>query len=236
MIKMKTLFRKNDDPRGIVFNMMIAFISLFVNGFGVYLTIHANIGSAPWDVLNLGLSKTFGILYGTASISVSMIILGIDFAMREPIGVTMLIDALTVGKAVDFFEWLNIVPTPKTLVGSIVMTFCGLIILGYTEYFYMSASLGCGPRDTLIVGLTKHTKPLPIGVVTMLVHGLVTLVGYVLGGPVGIGTVICAFCTGPIMQFAFHTVGFDATGITHQNIIESAKIFKENHIKREKTT
>ncbi|MBR4668151.1 MAG: hypothetical protein IKO76_05270, partial [Butyrivibrio sp.] len=69
--------------------MVIAAISLFVNGFGVYLTIRANIGAGPWDVLNLGLSKTFGILYGTASVAVSYAILGIDIALKEPIGIAM---------------------------------------------------------------------------------------------------------------------------------------------------
>ena len=118
------------------------------------------------------------------------------------------------------------------MVGSIAMTFCGLFILAYTEYFYMSAALGCGPRDTLIVGLTKLTKRFPIGFVTVIIHGLVTLTGYLLGGKVGIGTLICAFCTGPIMQLVFHTVHFDATAITHQNIIDSAHMF----IKRRKNT
>ena len=59
----------------ILINMLIAAISLFVNGFGIYLTIQADIGAAPWDILNLGLSKTLGILYGSASIAVSLTIL-----------------------------------------------------------------------------------------------------------------------------------------------------------------
>ncbi|HAJ65118.1 MAG TPA: hypothetical protein DCM61_00865, partial [Clostridiales bacterium] len=71
--------------------MLIAAASLFINGFGVYLTIQANIGAGPWDVLNLGLSRTLGILYGTASICVSLTILAIDVLLREPIGIAMFI-------------------------------------------------------------------------------------------------------------------------------------------------
>ena len=78
--------------------MVLATVALFINGFGVYLTIHANIGAGPWDVFNLGLSKTFGILYGTASILVSSAILCIDIALKEPIGIAMFIDAVVVGK------------------------------------------------------------------------------------------------------------------------------------------
>lgn len=214
---------QNTNTKSIVANVLIAAISLFINGFGVYLTIHASIGAGPWDVFNLGLSNTFGILYGTASITVSLIILFIDIALREPIGLAMFIDAVTVGKSVDFFNSLNIIPTPKTLIGSIVMMFIGLFIMGYTQYFYMRSALGCGPRDTLLVGLSRHIRQIPIGIISIILLSLATLIGYLLGGPVGIGTLICALCAGPIMQFAFHTVHFDATRIKHQNIYHSAK-------------
>ncbi|MCQ2613485.1 MAG: hypothetical protein MJ183_07800 [Treponemataceae bacterium] len=201
--------------------MLSAAAALFVNGLGVYLTIHANIGAGPWDVLNLGLSGTFAILYGTASISVSVSILIIDILMKEPIGIAMFIDAVVVGKAVDFFNYIDVVPVPQTLAGSILMIVIGLTIMGYTQYFYMKAALGCGPRDTLLVGLSRRMKKIPIGVISIGLLSLATLTGYLLGGPVGIGTIICAFCSGPIMQAAFHTVHFDATGITHQRIAES---------------
>ena len=107
--------RENRTPGAILLNILIAFVSLFVNGFGVYLTIQANIGAGPWDVLNIGLSKTFGILYGSASITVSITILIVDILLKEPIGIAMFIDAITVGKAVDFFNWLNVVPPCRTV-------------------------------------------------------------------------------------------------------------------------
>ena len=107
---------KNNTSRDIVLHMIIAAVSLFVNGFGVYLTIHANIGAGPWDVLNIGISKTFGILYGTASIVVSLSILGIDILLKEAVGVAMIIDAIVVGKAVDFFQYIKIIPQMKAKV------------------------------------------------------------------------------------------------------------------------
>ena len=216
---------RNDTIGRILFSALIAAVSLFVNGLGVYLTIHANIGAAPWDVLNLGLSKTLHIIYGSASIAVSLTILIIDILLRENIGIAMFIDAVTVGKAVDFFEWLDIVPTPKTIAGSIVMILIGLVIIGYTQMLYMKAALGCGPRDTLLVGLTRRVPKIPIGGVSIGLLSTATLVGWLLGGPVGIGTILCAFASGPIMQAAFMSVKFDATGIRHQKIHESVKVF-----------
>lgn len=214
----------NNNRKSIFLNMLLAAAALFVNGFGVYLTIHANIGAGPWDVLNLGLSKTFGILYGTASIIVSVTILVIDILMKEPIGIAMFIDALVVGKAVDFFDFIDVIPQPQNLFGSIIMILVGLTIMGYTQYFYMKAALGCGPRDTLLVGLSRRMKKIPIGIISICLLSLATFIGYLLGGPVGIGTLLCAFASGPIMQLAFISVRFNATTISHQKLIESAGV------------
>lgn len=215
----------NNSTKDIIIGMILAAVSLFVNGLGVYLTIHASIGAGPWDVLSLGVSKTFGVLYGTASITISFTILFIDLWLREPIGLAMIIDSLVVGKAVDFFNAIDVVPVPKSLLGGVLMVLVGLTIMAYTEYFYMSAALGCGPRDALLVGLKRRLRRIPIGAVAILMLSCATLVGFLLGGPVGIGTLICAFCMGPILQFCFFTVGFDATHIHHQPIGDSLKIF-----------
>ena len=214
----------NRSARAIALNMLIAAASLFVNGFGVYLTIQASIGAGPWDVLTLGLSRTLGILYGNASIAVSLSILLIDVLLREPIGIAMFIDALVVGKAVDFFNWIHAVPACASPLTGIPIMIAGLFIIAYTQYGYMIAALGCGPRDTLLVGLARRVRRVPIGAVSVTLLSTATLVGWLLGGPVGIGTIICAFGTGPIMQLAFRTVRFDATTIRHQSLGESAAV------------
>ena len=220
----KNDLRGNRTAGAICLNALLAAVSLFANGFGVYLTIQANIGAGPWDVLNLGISKSLGMLYGTASIAVSVTILVIDILLREPIGLAMFIDAFVVGKAVDFFNMIRAVPPAASLLTGIPVMIAGLVIMAYTQYTYMISSLGCGPRDTLLVGLAKRARRIPIGAVSIALLSLATLVGWLLGGPVGVGTLICAFCAGPIMQFAFHTVRFDATLIRHQRLRDSARV------------
>lgn len=215
---------RNKTTKSILQGILIAFISLFINGFGIYLTIRASIGAGPWDVLNLGISKTTGIIYGNVSIIVSIIILIIDIYLKEPIGIAMIIDAITVGKSVDLFNYLNIIKTPKTIYGSVFMMIIGLFIIAYTQFTYMYASLGCGPRDTLIVGLSKKIKKIKIGYMQMLLQCVVTFIGFLLGGPVGLGTLIFAMFSGPIMQLAFDSVKFNATEIKHQSIQESLKL------------
>ncbi len=222
--------KENRTTRDIVVNMLLAAVSLFANGFGVYLTIQANIGAGPWDVLNLGLAKSLGILYGTASVAVSYAILGIDIALKEPIGIAMFIDAFVVGKSVDFFNRINLVPKCDSMITGIPVMLIGLVIMAYTQYTYMSASLGCGPRDTLLVALAKRVKKIPIGAVSITLLSAATFVGWLLGGPVGVGTLICAFATGPIMQFAFTSVKFDATSVHHQHLTDSVRVFAHRKV------
>ena len=217
--------RKNRTRGAILLNMLIAAASLFVNGFGIYLTIQADIGAAPWDVLNLGLSKSLGILYGSASIAVSFTILIIDILLKEPIGIAMFIDAVVVGKAVDFFNRLHLVPRCRSLAAAVAVLIAGLFVLAYTQYTYMIASLGCGPRDTLLVGLARRARRLPIGLISVALLSSATLIGWLLGGPVGIGTILCAFGSGPVMQLAFRTVRFDATSVSHQRLRDSLGVF-----------
>lgn len=221
---MNTVLWENRSGHAILIHMLLAAVSLFVNGFGVYLTIQANIGAGPWDVLNIGLAKSLGILYGTASIAASFTILGIDILLREPIGIAMFIDAVVVGKAVDFFNRIHAVPRCSSVITGLPVMLLGLTIMAYTQYTYMMASLGCGPRDTLLVGLAKRLHRLPIGAVSIGLLSLATFIGWLLGGPVGIGTLVCAFGTGPIMQLAFTSVRFDATHVHHQRLQDSFRI------------
>lgn len=221
---MKLMIRDNSSPKHILLNMLKAFVALFLNGFGVYLTIRADIGAGPWDVFNIGISKTFGIIYGNASIAISLAILLIDIAMREPIGIAMFIDAITVGKTVDLFNYINIIPKPGTVFGGVIMMLLGLVILSVTLMFYMAASLGCGPRDTLLVGLKRHISRISIGTLCVIIHALVTFIGFLLGGPVGLGTLLFAFLNGPIMQGVFTVFKFNATDVHHQGIFESLRI------------
>ena len=128
--------RQNRTAKAVILNALLAAASLFVNGFGIYLTIQADIGAAPWDILNLGLSKTLGILYGSASVAVSLTILLIDVLLKEPIGIAMFIDAVVVGKAVDFFNWLHPVPKCTSYFSAVPLMLLGLVVIAYTQYVY----------------------------------------------------------------------------------------------------
>ena len=135
-----------------------------------------------------------------------------------------LLDALMVGVCVDLFTELELVPMQTSLPVSLAVLVLGLFIIAFGQLVYMRAALCCGPRDSLLVALGRRMRRVPIGAVSIVLLTLVTAIGYLLGGPVGIGTLICAFCAGPIMQLAFTTVHFNATTIRHQPLGESIGI------------
>lgn len=215
---------KNQMGKSILLNAVVAALGLILFGFGVYLTIQADIGAGPWDVLSLGLARTLGVKYGTASVSVSLIILLIDVLLRGKIGIGMFLDAVLVGKAVDLFNWLGLVPTLDRTIPGIVLLLVGLAIEGFAQYLYMQAALGCGPRDTLLVCLSKRFSRVPIGAVSICMLAVATFIGWWLGGPVGLGTILCAFLTGPIMQLEFQLIKFEAEAVEHQNIVASIRV------------
>ncbi len=220
----------NRTPKEILRSIVTASFGLIVFAFGGYLTIQANIGTRPWDVFAIGLSKRFNVLYGTASITVALTILVIDILLKEKIGIGMLLDTFIVGKTIDVLNYFNVVPARQSTVGGVICLILGITVSSFAYYLYMRAGLGCGPRDALLVGLNRKFKGVPIGAISIALMVTVTLIGWLLGGPVGLGTILCALLEGPFMQAAFNVLHFDPTAVKHQDIITSLRVLfgKEN--------
>ena len=209
----------------VVFQWLQIAAGLLVFALGVHLTIYANIGLAPWDCLGMGVARNTPLNYGLSMTCMAVIILGIDLLLKERIGFGTIIDALLTGNFVQMFNDLNPFPANQNLFAGIGIMLVGFAFMALGMWIYMSAGQCCGPRDAMLVGLGKRMPRVPIGVVEILLWAAVTLVGWLLGGPVGIGTLICAFGAGPVMQLAFHTVHFDATAVRHQRLRDSLRVF-----------
>lgn len=216
---------KNNRTVGeILRNSLLAAFGLFSFGFGLYLTIQANIGVAPWDTLTIGLAQTIGTLYGNVSMVMGFVILGIDLLMGEKIGIGSLLDAVIVGKTVDLFNWLGLIKPLENMWAGIALLLTGFFIMGFSQFIYMKAGLCCGPKDSLMVGIGRRLSKMPIGAVNILITVVVLLIGWRLGGPVGIGTLIGTIAIGSMMQLAFNLVNFEPKDVVHQNILESIKV------------
>lgn len=185
---------------------------------GLFLTIKANIGVGPWDVFALGLVKQLNITLGQATISISIVVVVIDLLIKERIGWGTLLDAILVGSVLDLIEQLLKIPEFDNIVISLIMMTIGLFIMAFFQFFYMSAGLCCGPRDTLLVGIGRLLPKLPIGAVLFGIEGIVLVIGWILGGQVGIGTVYCVVCTGGILQLVFNLIKFEPRDVIHQGL------------------
>ena len=216
--------KRNQTLTDILKSALLAAFGLAAFGVGVYFTIQANIGVAPWDTFYLGLSDRTGIQYGTISVATSFIVIALDLVMKERIGIGTLIDAVLVGKTVDLCNWLDFLPAQQNLWSSVFLMFVGLFIMGFSQFFYMKAGLCCGPRDGMLLGLCKRLKNVPIGIVSSGILAVVLFFGWRLGGPIGLGTLICVCLQGPIMQVCFALMKFRPTKVEHQDLIQSMKV------------
>ncbi len=199
---------------------------LLVFAFGVHLTIFANIGLAPWDCLGMGIAKHTPLNYGLAMTTMAVVILGIDFLLKEHIGFGTIIDALFTGNFVQLFNDLNPLAENRNVWLGIFLMLAGFVFMALGMWIYMSQAHGCGPRDALLVGLGKRLANIPIGIVEILLWAVVLLIGFVLGGPVGIGTLISTFGAGLVMQMVYNLIRFEPRSIRHRNVLEITKQIK----------
>ncbi len=197
---------------------------LLVFAFGVHLTIKANIGLAPWDCLGMGISYHTPLNYGLSMTAMAVAILLIDLALRERIGFGTVIDALLTGNFVQLYNDLDPLPENGSVPLGVAVMLLGFVFMALGMYLYMRAAQGCGPRDALLVGLGKRMPRIPIGVVEILLWSAVVLAGWLLGGPVGIGTLISTVGAGAVMQLVYNLLRFEPREIRHRDILEAARI------------
>ena len=197
---------------------------LAVFAFGVHLTIHADIGLAPWDCLGMGVAKHTPLSYGLAMTLIAVVILGIDLLLRERIGFGTVIDALLTGNMTQFFNDTDPLPENNNLWLGIAFMLAGFVFMAIGMRIYMAAGQCCGPRDSLLVGLGRRMPKVPIGVVEIILWAVVLLAGWLLGGPVGIGTIIGTFGAGAVMQLVYSAMRFEPRSVSHRSIIETTRI------------
>ena len=196
---------------------------LLVFSFGVHLTIFANIGLAPWDCLGMGVAKHTPLNYGVAMTLIAVTILLIDIGLRERIGFGTVIDALLTGNFVQAFNSLNPFALNKSIWIGIPIMVVGFVFMAVGMWIYMAAQQCCGPRDSLLVGIGKRMPKVPIGIVEILLWAVVLLIGFLLGGPVGIGTLISTFGAGLVMQAVYSLVHFEPRKLVHRDIFAVVK-------------
>ena len=196
-------------------------IGLLIFAFGVHMTIRANIGLAPWDCLGMGIANHTPLNYGLSMTLIAVTVLVIDILLKEKIGFGTVIDALLTGNFVQMFNDINPFSLNKGLYSGILIMIAGFVFMATGMMIYMKGSQCCGPRDALLVGLGKRFPKIPIGLVEIALWTVVLALGWLLDGPVGIGTLVSTFGAGLVMQVIYSIMHFEPRNIRHRDIREA---------------
>ena len=170
-------------------------------GFGIALFLRANLGLAPWDIFHKGLSKKLDISIGLVIVGVGLLLLFLWIPLRQRPGVGTILNAIEIGLVVNLTKPL--IGEPDQLIIRALMVIAGVLVIGLGSALYIGAGLGSGPRDGLMLGLSKYAirgHQISIRVARTFVELTVMVAGLFLGGSIGIGTLIFMFGIGPLVQ------------------------------------
>jgi uncharacterized membrane protein YczE len=173
------------------------YAGLVAFAFGEALIVRANLGVMSWDVLHQGLVKQIGLSIGVWSIIVGAVVLLLWIPLREKPGLGTVSNVLVIGACLDLFlGWL---PEVDAMAGRIGLLLAGIVINGVASSAYIGASFGAGPRDGLMTGLVRRTGG-SVRVIRTGIEVSVVIIGWILGGNLGLGTVLFALSIGPIIH------------------------------------
>ena len=195
---------------------------LFLYALGIVMTINANIGYAPWDVFHVGLANSVGLSIGVASILTGVVIVFISWLLGEKLGLGTILNMLLIGVFLDIIMTLKVIPKLDHVVLGTLMMIGGLFVIALASYFYIGASFGAGPRDSLMVALTRKTG-LSVGICRGSIELLAVVIGWRMGGKLGLGTILSALAIGFCVQMTFKWLKFDATSVKHETLDKTFK-------------
>jgi len=174
------------------------------------MMLQAGLGTAPWVVLEKAISNQLPISLGQATISVSILLTLLDLLLGQPLGWGSLANMLCIGLWVD---WLApFVPTiPAKIWLQVPYLLLSILLAGFATAIYVGVNAGAGPRDSLMLAVARHTRT-SVHLARTLIEVGVVLLGWWLGGPVGLGTLLFAVTIGPAIQLSFRLLRVNSLG------------------------
>ena len=187
--------------RRFAFDFLVIQIGFLLFGLSIDMMVQANLGLNSWDVLHMALTYHLPVSLGEASIGVGLVVVLLDVVLGEPLGWGTITNMIFIGIWIDALK--PFVPdVPDVLWVQVTYLLLGTLVMGFGTALYVGVDAGAGPRDSLMLALSR------IGKVSLrwsrtLLESATVLVGWLLGGPFWVGTIISAFAIGPAVQFAF---------------------------------
>jgi len=173
-------------------------VGVFLYGIGIAFLVRSALGAASWDVLTQGITRHVPLSFGVVTTIISGIVLLLWIPIRQKPGIGTVVNALLVGPSADV--GFLVIPVGEDLWQQALLFTAGLLVLSAATGLYIGAHFGPGPRDGLMTGLHVRLRR-PIWLVRTCLEVTVVLIGWALGGTVGVGTVLFALLVGPLCQF-----------------------------------
>ena len=177
--------------------LFFLFFGLTLFGLGEALLIVSNLGVTPWTVFAEGVSKNFDLSIGLATFIVSISILILWIPLKQKIGIGTISNAIIIAFTIDLFVYL--LPSNANTLFSITGMIVGILLVGIGSGIYLITNLGPGTRDGLMKGISENFKK-PIYLIRLSIEIIVVILGWILGGTVGLGTLMFAILIGPIIS------------------------------------
>ena len=181
-------------------------VGLFIYGLGISLMVKAGIGIPPWDVLAQGISLQTKLSFGIAQVVVSVLVLLTWIPLRVKPGIGSILNAVLIGLSTDV--WMPLLPDFTNFVMQLLIFVLGMCVVAFCTGLYISSNFGMGPRDGLVMGTRKRFGK-PVWLIRTVYESFVLLIGWLLGGQVGLGTVMFAFGIGYLMQASLRLFGIE---------------------------
>ena len=203
------------------FALLVAGTAL--TAFGVVLMLQANIGLEPWSVFHQGLELTTGISFGMASSLTGLIAIAAAVLLGESFGVGTVINIILCGVLIDGINASGLIPQMQSMLPGVLLLFLGMEVLVLGTWLYMASELGAGPRDALTVALARRLGR-TVGPCRVVMDCTVTVLGFFMGGKVGVGTVLAAVLLGFLMDATFRLVRFRPTALRQETAAETVRV------------
>jgi uncharacterized membrane protein YczE len=183
------------------YDFFIIQVGFLLFGLSIDVLVQASLGLDSWDVLQMALTYHLPITLGESSIGVSFVIVLFDLILREPLGWGTIANTVFIGIWVDALKpYVPLVPSNFVL--QIAYLLLGVLIMGFATAIYIGVNAGAGPRDTLMLALSRLGKT-SLRTARTCIEITVVAVGWLLGGPAWLGTLVAAIAIGPAVQLAF---------------------------------
>jgi len=209
----------------LLIKMPSLFFGFFLFAVAILLALYSKLGMSPWDVFHMGIVNHSILSFGQTTQVVGFGIILFSVFLGIIPGIGSIFNMVFIGVFIDLINNTGILKTPGSMLGKILMLISAILIMGIATYFYLKVELGAGPRDGLMEGLViKLNKP--VWLIRGSIEITVLIIGFFLGGPIGIGTLLLAVAIGPSVEFAFKMGKYDSKKAQHMTFIDLYKNIK----------